>query len=288
MRKFNKTLVLIIAAVLILTLSISFFPDVASAPLEEGSTELSYQEQLPQDGDQIATLETNLGNIKIRLFATEAPKTVENFEKLAKAGFYDGLKFHRVIKGFMIQTGDPLSKDEDPSNDGTGGPGYAFEDEFSPELQNISYAVAMANSGPNTNGSQFFINEVANHHLDNVHTVFGQVYRGQEIVRKIADSPTDTTNHPLTEVFINKLTISGYDSSIEQISEDNSSSTSSSWVSSFFKIMLWILLGLAAVLVGLLIFAKIKLGKKKAPPSLPKKNRKKKKKKYGRMKKHKR
>ena len=174
----------------------------------------------PQDEDEnisedrtnkIVVIETSRGNIKLELFANDAPKTVENFVKLAGDNFYNGTKFHRVISDFMIQGGDPLSKDDDPSNDGTGGPGYKFDDEMNPISLGLSEAtiknyeaggyvynynlnshkmevgvLAMANSGPNTNGSQFFIvTESSQSHLDGKHTVFGKVLEGMDVVRSI-------------------------------------------------------------------------------------------------------
>lgn len=118
---------------------------------------------------KVATISTSRGDIRLELFADKAPNTVANFEKLAGEGFYDGLKFHRVIDDFMIQTGCPQGT-------GTGGPGYTFEDEFHPELKHSGPGVlSMANAGPNTNGSQFFITHVATPHLDGAHSVFGQV-----------------------------------------------------------------------------------------------------------------
>lgn len=118
---------------------------------------------------KVATISTNRGDIRLELFADKAPKTVANFEKLIGDGFYDGLKFHRVIDDFMIQTGCPQGT-------GTGGPGYTFEDEFHPELNHSGPGVlSMANAGPNTNGSQFFITHVATPHLDGAHSVFGKV-----------------------------------------------------------------------------------------------------------------
>jgi len=127
-----------------------------------------------------ATIETNRGNIVLELYAQKAPKTVANFEKLAGDGFYDGLKFHRVINNFMIQTGCP-------NGTGTGGPGYNFEDEFDDELRHDGAGVlSMANAGPNTNGSQFFITHVPCPHLDGKHSVFGRVLEGQDVVDSIA------------------------------------------------------------------------------------------------------
>lgn len=126
-----------------------------------------------------ATIETTKGVIKIELFDDKTPKTCANFEKLAGQGFYDGLKFHRVIPDFMIQTGCPQGT-------GTGGPGYKFEDEFHPDLKHKGPGVlSMANAGPNTNGSQFFITHVETSWLDGKHSVFGQVIEGQDVVDAI-------------------------------------------------------------------------------------------------------
>jgi peptidyl-prolyl cis-trans isomerase B (cyclophilin B) len=128
---------------------------------------------------KIATIETGRGIIKLELFADKVPNTVANFEKLANSKFYDGLKFHRVIADFMIQAGCPKGT-------GTGGPGYTFADEFHPELRHDGPGIlSMANAGPNTNGSQFFITHVACPWLDNRHSVFGKVLEGQDIVDSI-------------------------------------------------------------------------------------------------------
>ena len=129
---------------------------------------------------KIATITTNKGDIRVQLFADKTPKTVANIEKLASEGFYDGLKFHRVIEDFMIQTGCPKGT-------GTGGPGYNFADEFHPDLKHKGSGVlSMANAGPNTNGSQFFITHVATPWLDNKHSIFGQVIEDtQKVVNKV-------------------------------------------------------------------------------------------------------
>jgi peptidyl-prolyl cis-trans isomerase B (cyclophilin B) len=128
---------------------------------------------------KIATIETNKGTIRLRLYDDKAPKTVANFEKLSGEGFYDGLLFHRVIPDFMIQTGCPQGT-------GTGGPGYKFPDEFHKDLRHDGPGVlSMANAGPNTNGSQFFITHVATPWLDNKHSVFGRVLEGQDVVDTI-------------------------------------------------------------------------------------------------------
>src|SRR5262245_43385659 len=128
---------------------------------------------------KVATIDTSRGTIKLKLHADKTPKTVANFEKLSGQGFYNGLKFHRVIDNFMIQTGCPQGT-------GTGGPGYKFADEFHKDLKHSGPGVlSMANSGPNTNGSQFFITHVATPWLDGKHSVFGQVIEGQNVVDKI-------------------------------------------------------------------------------------------------------
>jgi peptidyl-prolyl cis-trans isomerase B (cyclophilin B) len=128
---------------------------------------------------KVARIETNKGTIRIRLEDEKVPKTVANFEKLAKQGFYDGLKFHRVIPDFMIQTGCPQGT-------GTGGPGYKFADEFHKELKHDGPGVlSMANAGPNTNGSQFFITHSPQPHLNGKHTVFGKVSKGEDVVDAI-------------------------------------------------------------------------------------------------------
>jgi len=150
-------------------------------------------------------LKTNLGDIEIALFEDKAPKTVENFIKLAKAGFYDNTKFHRVIKGFMIQGGDPYSKGEDKSVYGTGGPGYTFADE-SNDLPMVRGMLAMANSGPNTNGSQYFIITASSTPwLIGKHTVFGQVISGMETVDKIENLAVDARDLPLKPAIVENI-----------------------------------------------------------------------------------
>ncbi|MBI5465797.1 MAG: peptidylprolyl isomerase [Candidatus Kerfeldbacteria bacterium] len=164
-------------------------------PKEEGAA-------LPQR----ARLKTNLGDIVVE-FYPESPQTVANFAKLASAGFYRGVKFHRVIKGFMIQGGDPNSKDDDWSNDGRGGPGYSFADEIN-QHKLVQGSLAMANAGPNTNGSQFFIVTAdATPWLDGKHTNFGQVISGLDVVQKIEATPVNANDHPLQDVVINDVVI---------------------------------------------------------------------------------
>ena len=153
-------------------------------------------------GNPKAAIETAKGNIVIELYQDKAPKTVENFVTLAKKGFYNGILFHRVIPGFMIQTGDPTGT-------GMGGPGYTFKDEFSPELKHTGPGiVSMANAGPNTNGSQFFITLAATPWLDGKHSVFGKVVEGQAVVEAIGSAPRDASDRPLQEISMKRVTIS--------------------------------------------------------------------------------
>jgi peptidyl-prolyl cis-trans isomerase B (cyclophilin B) len=147
-----------------------------------------------------ATMTTNQGDIAFELFDEEAPKTVENFRKLARDGFYDGLTFHRIIRDFMIQGGCPLGT-------GTGGPGYTFEDEIN-QHKVVRGALAMANAGPNTNGSQFFIvTTEAAPWLDGRHTVFGKVTAGMEVVDRLEALPTDSSDRPSEDARIEKLEV---------------------------------------------------------------------------------
>ncbi len=154
----------------------------------------------------IAAFHTNKGIFEIEFFADKSPKTVENFKKLVSEGFYDGVKFHRVIKDFMIQGGDPLTKDNNAEAMwGTGGPGYMFEDEISDLNKNLEGTISMANSGPNTNGSQFFINTADNNFLDTKHTVFGKVVKGMEVVEIIEKVETKLGDVPVEAVEIERV-----------------------------------------------------------------------------------
>jgi len=141
------------------------------------------------EGIRSATLKTSVGEITIELLPKESPQAVANFVLLARAGFYEGMKFHRTIDGFMIQTGDPNTKGDDVSLYGTGGPGYTFPDELSGDEQYLRGTVAMANSGPDTNGSQFFIVQKDQTEMPKSYTIFGQVTEGMEVVDKIATLP---------------------------------------------------------------------------------------------------
>jgi cyclophilin family peptidyl-prolyl cis-trans isomerase len=156
----------------------------------------------------MATFTTNQGTFSLQLETEKAPKTVENFVKLAQEGFYNGQRFHRVIEGFMIQGGDPLSKDlKNKAMWGTGGPGYTFADEFGAGLSNVTGTISMANAGPNTNGSQFFINTNDNIFLDGKHAVFGKVIEGMDIVMKLSQVDTDPTDKPVNDVIIEKVEV---------------------------------------------------------------------------------
>lgn len=195
---------------------------------------MSYQTSLPVSGDTVVTMQTNMGDIKIKMFPDKAPKAVENFITHAKNGYYNGLIFHRVIKDFMIQGGDPTGT-------GMGGEsiwGSAFEDEFTPELHNLRGALSMANSGPGTNGSQFFIVQASQvpqqmipqmeqlkdsgfpediiedykamggtPWLDFRHTVFGQVFEGMDTVDAIAGVKTGSADKPVQDVKIISISV---------------------------------------------------------------------------------
>jgi cyclophilin family peptidyl-prolyl cis-trans isomerase len=162
------------------------------------------QQDLAQTYSQ-AILKTNRGDIAVELFGELSPITVNNFLNLAQAGYYDGVGFHRVIPEFMIQGGDPNSADNNFADDGTGGPGYMFEDEFNDEPL-VEGSLAMANAGPNTNGSQFFIvTAPSTPWLDGMHTNFGRVTDGMDVVKEIESTPTTPTDQPVDPVIIESV-----------------------------------------------------------------------------------
>lgn len=172
------------------------------------SMEAIDQTAKPEKGEQIVVMETSMGTIKFRLFPEHAPKTVENFVGLIEKGYYDGIIFHRVIPDFMIQGGDPTGT-------GSGGEslwGGKFEDEFNPNLKNLHGTLSMANAGPNTNGSQFFIvqSKEGTPWLDGRHTVFGQVFEGMDIADAIANAERDGADKPLEDVVMEKLAVEIY------------------------------------------------------------------------------
>ncbi|MDO8584814.1 MAG: peptidylprolyl isomerase [bacterium] len=169
---------------------------------------------VPVATNMMITLETSQGNIEVELYASDAPKTVENFVKLAKAGYYDGLSFHRVISDFMIQGGDPncgTNGGADSGFCGGGGPGYQFEDELNPATASYKTGykkgvLAMANAGPNTNGSQFFI-LVADYPLPHNYTIFGRVTAGQDVADAISTVKRNSNDRPTTPVVMQKIVV---------------------------------------------------------------------------------
>ena len=228
-----------ITLVILLAISSTFVLGACKKEDKKSDNKVGYQLEMPATGDEIAILHTNMGDITLRFFPDEAPKAVENFIGLAKEGKYNGVIFHRVINNFMIQGGDY------EKGDGTGGKsiwGDKFEDEFTDVLYNITGSVSMANSGPNTNGSQFFINNVSpesfdanyykalpeealelyktyggNAHLDGIlnkyqsgHTVFAQVIDGMDVVDAISNVQTGVNNKPVSDVVIKSVEITTY------------------------------------------------------------------------------
>src|SRR3989344_1811912 len=190
----------------------------AAAPQQTTITSNDKQQEASRSNGQLrdtilqnrmrATLHTTEGDITIELMQADAPHTVANFVKLAKEGFYDGTKFHRVIKGFMIQGGDPLTKDDTAvARWGTGGPGYQFADEIHENNKNEKGTISMANSGPDTNGSQFFLNAANNAFFDPKHTVFGRVTDGMDVVAKIENTQTAAADRPVTPMVITSVTL---------------------------------------------------------------------------------
>ena len=185
--------------VMCLTLALVFMTTACAAgsfwdfKKEEGESKVA---------NRIAVFDTNMGEFEIELFEDKTPITTKNFIDLAQDGFYDGVIFHRIIDGFMIQGGDPTGT-------GMGGPGYTIEDEFTPELTHESEGIlSMANTGrPHTGGSQFFITLAATPWLDGHHTVFGKVVKGMEVVREIGHVKTGPRDRPVHDVVINKITI---------------------------------------------------------------------------------
>ena len=167
-----------------------------------------YQKKAPEKGEEVVTLHTNYGDISFKFFPEVAPKAVYSFKALAKDGRYDGTIFHRVINNFMIQGGDYTNFN------GTGGAsayGEEFDLEISDYLTNIEGSVAMANRGPGTNGSQFYINQINNNYLDGNYTVFGQVYEGMDVVNAIAGVKTGANDKPLKDVILESAELHEYE-----------------------------------------------------------------------------
>lgn len=162
-------------------------------------------------GEEVAVLETTEGKIVVRFFGDKAPGHVKNFKSLVKKGFYNGTYFHRVIPGFMIQGGDPNTKDKDAGNDGMGGPGYSVKAEFN-DVKHVAGILSMARSAdPNSAGSQFFIMDGVSTHLDGQYTAFGQVIKGMDVVKKIVSAKTvqdgRENSRPVKPVVIKKATL---------------------------------------------------------------------------------
>ena len=226
MSKLNRSLVLI-AVLIISSVSVYYLfkgdnnsPEVQIVSEQESETVLKDNQapkgsinQLakPKTGDEVAVISTSKGDITVRLFPEAVPETVKNFTELARYGKYNDAPFHRVIRDFMIQTGD--------FEKGNGMGGYSYkgentkiDDEFHPDLSNLRGAVSMANSGPNTNGSQFFIVQAKDGtpHLNNVHSVFGQVIEGMDVVDEIANSKVDTSDRPVEKITITNIILKKY------------------------------------------------------------------------------
>ena len=202
----NPSAVFYLVILVIITLLIGYASGGNTGNKTTVNNEVKTIKVMPET-KQFVTLETSLGNIDLELYPEKAPKTVENFVKLAGSNFYDNTKFHRVIKGFMIQGGDPYTKGEDESVYGTGGPGYKFADEPN-DLPMVAGMLAMANSGRDTNGSQFFIITASSTPwLVGHHTVFGKVTAGMDVVTKIENTKTGVNDLPVTPVIVNKVDV---------------------------------------------------------------------------------
>jgi len=212
MKKIYIILIIIVLLLLAIIFCIAFFrmstknnsqnKEVNNAKI---NTSNQINNSITKNMNHIVTIKTNMGEIRFATYDADAPKTVNNFITLAQKGFYDGVIFHRVIDGFMIQGGDP-------EGTGTGGPGYKFEDELNPQADSYQQGykkgvVAMANSGPNTNGSQFFI-MVADYPLQNLYTIFGKVISGQDVADAIAKVKKDSNNRPVSSIVMEKVTVS--------------------------------------------------------------------------------
>jgi len=226
------SLILVFSLVLVFGLTLLLGPDSSFTSNSTGMSHSNSEDQLeaPLNIDELASynvnmtneqnpkavFETNLGTFELELYEDTMPITAGNFIKLANEGFYDGIKFHRVIDGFMIQGGDPLTKTDEAMRWGTGGPGYAIPDEHiaGEHLTNIRGTISMANSGPNSGGSQFFINVADNTNLDfdkqplqSKHPVFGQIVSGMDVIDKISIIETNERDAPVEPVVINSVKI---------------------------------------------------------------------------------
>ena len=198
-----------IILIVIAFLAVGFYAVFLRPSAKNGfqNKEANNNQTLLKNMSHIVTIKTNMGEIRFATYDADAPKTVNNFITLAQKGFYDGLIFHRVIDGFMIQGGDP-------AGNGTGGPGYIFEDEIRPQTESYKEGykkgvVAMANAGPDTNGSQFFI-MVADVSLPHSYSIFGKVISGQDVADTIAKSKTGPNDNPISPAVMEKVTASEF------------------------------------------------------------------------------
>jgi cyclophilin family peptidyl-prolyl cis-trans isomerase len=207
----KKPYLLGVIAAIIIVVALGYFLRYKQ-PVKNDFNSASVNLETNQIKMNIITIKTNYGEIQFETYNADTPKTVQNFITLAEKGFYDGLTFHRVIKGFMIQGGDPNCNPSISSGPcGAGGPGYAFEDELNPNTESYKAGykkgvVAMANAGPNTNGSQFFI-MLEDYPLPNNYTIFGKVIKGQEVVDAIGNIQTGANDMPLKPVIMEKVTV---------------------------------------------------------------------------------
>ncbi|MDF2929240.1 peptidylprolyl isomerase [Anaerospora sp.] len=202
MGKRTVMMLLFVAAALLLTACGGAQSAPQANPPAQSSTPAADQaKQPPAQANSIAKFETNKGNFTVELFEDKTPITAKNFIDLANKGFYNGTLFHRVIDNFMIQGGDP-------QGNGTGGPGYTIADEFHPSLKHTGPGLlSMANRGPNTGGSQFFITLAPTPWLDNKHAIFGKVIEGLDVVQKIGKVKTGANDKPVEDVVVKKITI---------------------------------------------------------------------------------
>lgn len=197
----KKYLVVLTLLVTLVMLAVAGCTNNHSAPQQQTeNTPQQTQTDNTAKKNSVALFETSKGNFRVELFADKAPKTSQNFITLVNKGFYNGLIFHRVIDDFMIQGGDP-------KGNGTGGPGYTIPDEFHPDLKHTAGVISMANAGPNTGGSQFFITLKPTPWLDNKHAVFGKVIEGMDVVQAIGKVKTGAQDKPLEDVVIKQITI---------------------------------------------------------------------------------
>lgn len=205
----GKYFFLVLCAMLVLTAAANSQSTKKSQPSKAKNTVTKTETKKDENEKGLVVIETTMGNITIQLFDDKAPKHAANFRKLAREGFYDGTTFHRVIPGFMIQGGDPNSKDNDRSNDGMGGPGYTIEAEIGVPHDRGVVAAARQGDAVNperrSNGSQFYITVAPAHFLDGQYTVFGKVVEGMDVVDKIVAVPRDQNDNPLTPVVMKKV-----------------------------------------------------------------------------------